>query len=162
MLCFSFQINFYVVTWTEWNLWCWWKNVCLWKSSHSINHVTCEGQSKNSYRSGTWAEVSYSQYKALTTDLLLILAQINLLQVVNRFPLSDMISNMLFLSSIMLIILRGNSGDRSWRKKLLDALFLTACTKSGGSISSLSKDYPDEVILSSSYNVDSRKFLHPC
>lgn len=53
MLCFSFQINFYVVTWTEWNLWCWWKNVCLWKSSHSINHVTCEGQSKNSYRSGT-------------------------------------------------------------------------------------------------------------
>lgn len=29
MLCFPFQINFYLIIWTEWNLWCWRKKICL-------------------------------------------------------------------------------------------------------------------------------------
>lgn len=29
MLCSSFQINFCLIIWTEWNQWCWQKKICL-------------------------------------------------------------------------------------------------------------------------------------
>lgn len=29
MLCCPFQIIFYLIIWTQWNLWCWWKKIHL-------------------------------------------------------------------------------------------------------------------------------------